>query len=107
MASLSTLLPDTQSRAIVREFLMQTIIGSALMMVLFVFRAQTLPELGHAAVRVFTFYSIIDCARASVKREPVWGASLNRWDQAAAYIFCATFLNLLLDLLSEAVATPR
>ena len=97
MASLSSLLPDVQSRIIVREFLIQTAIGLALMLALFVFRAQTLPELGHAAVRVFTFYSIIDCMRASFSREPVWGVSLNRWDQAAAYTFCATLLDLLLD----------
>jgi hypothetical protein len=97
MASLSTLLLDGQSRSIVREFLVQTTVGSALMLVLFVFNAQTLPELGHAAVRVFTFYSIIDCLRAAYRREPVWGPCLNRWDQAAAYTFCATFLDLLLN----------
>ena len=97
MVSLSALLPDVQSRSIVREFLIQTTIGLAIMLALFVVRAQTLAELGHAAVRVFTFYSIIDCMRASFRREPVWGTSLNRWDQAAAYTFCATFLNLLLD----------
>ncbi|WP_158744058.1 hypothetical protein [Acidisphaera sp. L21] len=100
MASLSTLLPDAQSRSIVREFLIQTAIGSALMLALFAFEAQTLPELGQAAVRVFSFYSIIDCVRASLRREPVWAASLNRWDQAAAYAFCAMVLNVLLDLAS-------
>ena len=67
------------------------------MAVLYVVKAQTIPQLGHAAVRVFSFYSIIDCARASFRREPVWGPSLNRWDQAAAYCLCATFCSLLLE----------
>ena len=97
MPPLSTLLPDVQSRYIVREFLIQTTIGLALMLALFVLRTQTLAELGQASVRVLTFYSIIDCVRASMRREPLWGTSLNRWDQAAAYTFCATLINMLLD----------
>lgn len=97
MASPSTLLPDVQSRFVVREFLIQSGIGFGLMVVLYVVRAQTVPELGHVAVRVFSFYSIVDCARALVRREPIWAPSLNRWDQAAAYACCATFCSLLLD----------
>ena len=97
MASRSTLLPDTQSYVIVREFLIQTGIGLALMLALFVITAQTLSEVSQAAVRVFTFYSIIDCVRALLSREQLWGASLNRWDQAAAYTFFATVIKLTLE----------
>jgi hypothetical protein len=93
----STLISDAQSRFVIREFLIQAGTGVVFMLVLYLVRVQTIPELGHAAVRVFSFYSIIDCARASFRREPVWGASLNRWDQAAAYSLCATLCSLLLD----------
>lgn len=93
----SALLRDGQSRGVLREFVIQAGIGLALMVVLYVVRAQTIPELGQAAVRVFSFYSIIDCARAMARREEVWGPSLSRWDQAAAYSLCATFCSLLLE----------
>ncbi len=93
-----TVLLDIQSRHVVREFFIQAGIGWGLMAVLYVIRAQTLMELGHAAVRVFTFYSVIDCVRASLRKEPVCGPSLNRWDQAAAYFLFATFCSLLLDV---------
>ncbi len=86
---------DAQSRRIVREFLIQTAIGLAIMLALFVVRAQTLPELCQAAARVFTFYSALDCMRAWFGRVPVKGPSLNRWDQAAAYSFCAVLFDLL------------
>ncbi len=97
MARLTTVFLDIQSRFVVREFLVQAGIGLGLMMILYIVKAQTVSELGHAAVRVFTFYSIIDCVRALMRREPVWGSSLNRWDQAAAYSLCGIFSNLLLD----------
>lgn len=100
MTSLSTLLPDVQSRSAVREFAVQTTVGITLMLAIFVVKMQTLPELGQVAVRIFTFYSIIDCARALLRREHMWGASLNCWDQAAAYFFFATFLNVLFDVIS-------
>ena len=95
MDSLSSLMLDAQSRLIIREFLIQTAIGLAIMLALFVIRAQTLFELCQAAARVFTFYSALDCMRAWFGRIPVKGSSLSRWDQAAAYSFCAIFFDLL------------
>ena len=100
MASLSALLPDMQSRSTVRDFAVQTTVGMTLMLAIFVVKMQTLSELGQVAVRIFTFYSIVDCARALLRREQVWGGSLNCWDQAAAYFLLATFLNVLFDVTS-------
>ena len=77
-------LPDDQSRQNVREFLIQVGFGSAIMIGVFATGLQTAPEVGAAAVRVFTFYSLIDCCRAYRRRETVAACSFNHWDQAAA-----------------------
>ena len=87
---------DVKSRLSLREFLIQGGLGLAIMAVLFAAGTQTLPELGHSAVRVFTFYSIIDCLRASHRGDPIWAGSLNRWDQAAAYSFCAILIDAVM-----------
>lgn len=84
---------DVKSRLSLREFLVQAGLGVLVMAVLFAASKQTLGELGHSAVRVFTFYGIIDCVRASHRRDPVWQGSLNRWDQAAAHSFCAILID--------------
>ena len=91
-----TLVLDIQSRNRIREVLIQGGIGVALMALLFAVRAQSLAELGQSAVRVFTFYSVIDCFRASRRREPIWGASLTRWDQATAYGLCAVLIDIVM-----------
>ena len=94
----SAVLPDDiQSRLVIREFLVQAGIGVGIMLVLHIVRAQTIAELGYALVRVFSFYSVIDCLRALIRREAVCGPSLNRWDQAAGYSCCALFFNVLLE----------
>ena len=95
--SWASLVPDVQSRRIIREFVLQTSLGALLMLAFSTLRAQTLPELGHAARQVFMFYSVIDYMRAVFNREPLGGPSLNRWDQAAAYTLCALFLDLMLN----------
>ncbi len=87
---------DIQSRNSVREFLIQLGLGLAIMLALFAASSQTLAELGQASVRVLTFYGVIDCLRASHRRDPVWGGSLNRWDQAAAYSFCAILIDAIM-----------
>ena len=100
MALLSALLPDVQSRIAIRDFTVQTTVGVTLMLAIFVVKMQTLSELGQVAVRIFTFYSIVDSARALLRRDHVWGASLNCWDQAATYFLFATFLNVMFDVIS-------
>ena len=85
---------DIQSRHSLREFLIQLGIGLAVMLVLFAVSGQTWQDLAHSVVRVFTFYGAIDCLRASHRRDPIWGPSLNRWDQAAAYSFCAVLADI-------------
>ena len=84
---------DAESRHSLREFLIQFGIGLAIMVVLCAATSQTLTELAHAVVRVFTFYSVIDCLRASHRGDRLCGPSLNRWDQAAAYSFFAVLLD--------------
>ena len=89
-------LPDDQSRQIVREFLIQSGFGLAMMIVVFATGLQTGPEAGAATVRVFTFYSLIDLCRAYCGRERIGGPSFNHWDQAAACNLCALGIDLVL-----------
>ena len=86
---------DIQSRRSLREFVVQFGLGLGIMVVLFAATAQTLVELAHAVVRVFTFYGIIDCLRAAHRRDRLGAPSLNRWDQAAAYCFFAVLVDAL------------
>jgi hypothetical protein len=86
---------DTQSRYILRELSMQTCIAGVMLLAMSAVGAQSWIELGRAGVRVFQFYGFIDCVRAAYHRETLGGVSLNRWDQAIAYIGCALLLHAI------------
>jgi hypothetical protein len=88
--------PDDQSRQVVRELLMQVGFGTAIMIATFAVGLQTGPQIGAAAVRVFTFYSVIDFCRACCRRERMGGPSFNHWDQAAACNLIAIGIDLIL-----------
>ena len=88
---------DIRSRQSIREFLIQAGIGAAIMLALFAAGSQTWRELGNSAVRVFAFYAVMDCIRAAHGRETLARGSLNRWDQAAAYIGFALLLDVVLQ----------
>lgn len=84
MTRLLSFLPDDQSRLVVRELLVQIGFGVAMMIAIFASGLQTGPEVAAATVRVFMFYSVIDCCRAYRRRERIGGPTFNHWDQAAA-----------------------
>ena len=86
---------DLQSRRTVAEFSIQTGIGLALLIVVSLITSQTNLELGRATVRVFQFYSVIDCCRAAHRREAIGGPSLNLWDLALAYSGLAFLLHAI------------
>lgn len=96
-AALANLLPDAQSRLIVREFAIQTTVGLSLILMLTLLHHRPPAETAQIAVKVFAFYGVIQCVRALRGRDIVGGPSLNRWDQVAAYALCATLFDLLLS----------
>ena len=89
-------LPDDQSRQVARELLIQVGFGTAVMAAVFAAGVQTGPQIGAATVRVFTFYSLIDCIRAAMRRERIGGPSLNHWDQAAACNLFAVSVDMIM-----------
>lgn len=89
-------LPDDKSRQVVRELFIQVGFGLAVMIAVFAVGLQTGPQVGAAAVRVFTFYGLIDCCRASCRRQRIGGPGFNHWDRAAACNLCAVGIDLVL-----------
>jgi hypothetical protein len=96
MTRILSYFPDDQSRQVVRELLIQVGFGLAIMIGVFATGLQTGPQVGAAAVRVFTFYSLIDLCRAYCRRERMGSPSFNHWDQAAACNLVAIGIDLII-----------
>lgn len=97
MTRLLSYFPDDQSRIVVRDLVIQVGFGMAMMIGLLAIGLETGPEVGAATVRVFVFYSIINCCRAYYRRERFGGSSFNHWDQAAACNLVAVAIGLVLQ----------